>query len=54
MIDYFRQARKFLVALAGAVAQVIELGLLHGSALHVAQAVSAFLTAVLVYHVPNK
>lgn len=46
-------ARKSLVALAGVLAQVLELGLLHGTAQHYAQVASTIVAAVLVYVVPN-
>ena len=46
------EAQKTLAAVAGVVAQVIELGLLHGTALHYAQIVSGAVAAVLVYMAP--
>lgn len=45
--------RKTLVAVAGLIGQVAALGLLHGSAQHIAQIVLAGLAAVGVYAVPN-
>jgi hypothetical protein len=48
------QVRKALVGAAGVLAQVIELGVIHGSALHYAQVASGVLAAVLVYVVPNQ
>jgi hypothetical protein len=53
-LKLFTEARKFGLTLAGLLAQVIELGLLHGDALHWAQVASGALAAVLVYQVPNK
>lgn len=47
------EIRKALVAVAGVLAQVIELGVLHGSVLHYAQVASGAVAAVLVYVVPN-
>lgn len=47
------EARKALVAAAGVVAQVIALGVLHGTALHWAQIASGALAAILVYRIPN-
>jgi len=46
-------AKKALVAVAGVLAQVLELGLLHGTALHWAQVASGAVAAVLVYVVPG-
>lgn len=40
---------KFLAALAGLLAQVIELGVLSGTALHYAQVASGALAAALVF-----
>ena len=48
-----RGARKFVVAASGAVAQVIALGVLHGTALHDAQIALSVLTALGVYLTPN-
>lgn len=47
---------KALAAAAGVLAQVIELGVLHGTALHYAQTASGVIAAVLVYlaHGPSK
>lgn len=50
---YLVDARKFLVAAAGVLAQAIEVGVLHGNALHWAQVASAGIAAALVYLVPN-
>ena len=47
------EVRKVAVAVVGVVAQVVALGLLHGTALHWAQVVVAAATAVGVYGVPN-
>ena len=46
-------ARKALVAVAALAAQVIALGVLHGTALHYVQVGLAALAAVGVYAVPN-
>lgn len=48
------EARKALLAAAGVLAQVIELGVLHGSALHWAQIASGAVASALVFLVPNK
>lgn len=40
---------KFLAAASGVVAQAIELGVLHGTALHYAQVISSALAATLVF-----
>lgn len=53
-LKVFTEARKFGLTLAGLLVQVIELGVLHGTALHWAQIASGALAAVLVYRVPNK
>lgn len=45
--------RKALIALVGVLGQAIALGLLHGTALSVAQLTVAGLTAAGVYSVPN-
>lgn len=47
------QVRKALVALAGAVAQVVALGVVHGQALHWATVVIAVATVLGVHQVPN-
>jgi hypothetical protein len=49
----FKKYRKFLVALAGALAEIVSLGVLHGTAETVALAVLAALTATGVYGVRN-
>lgn len=48
------EARKTLVAIGGVLTQVIELGVLHGTALHYAQVASALVAIVLVNLVGNK
>lgn len=47
------QARKFLAAVSGAVAEAVSLGLLSGTAEHYVTAGLAVATAFLVYLVPN-
>lgn len=53
IVKVLTEARKFGVAVLGVIAQVIELGVLHGTALHWAQTVSGVVAAVLTYVVPN-
>ena len=48
------EARKGLLGAAGALAVIVEAGVLHGTAQHWAQAVSSALAAFLVYAVPNR
>lgn len=48
------ELRKAAVAVVGVVTQLIALGVLHGTALHVAQAVLSAATAAGVWVVPNK
>lgn len=48
------EVRKTAVAVAGLVGQLLALGLLHGTAEHVAQVVLAVATAAGVYGVTNK
>lgn len=48
------EARKALLGAAGALAVIVEAGVLHGTAQHWAQAASSALAALLVYAVPNK
>ena len=45
--------RKFLVALAGVLGQVVALGLVHGVALHWTQVALSALTALGVVATPN-
>lgn len=45
--------RKFVVAVSGGLVQIIAVGVLDGTARHVTEVVSAVLTALLVYWVPN-
>lgn len=45
--------RKFIVALAGIVAQIINANVLTGAAAHYASIIGAGLTALLVVAVPN-
>lgn len=47
------EVRKGVIAVAGAVAEGVSLGVLHGEAETIAVAVLAFLSAVGVYTVPN-
>lgn len=47
------EIRKALIAAGGLLAQVVELGVLHGTALHVAQILSGAISSVLVYVIPN-
>lgn len=44
---------KFLTALAGAAAQVVNLGLIAGTAQHWVTVAAGLLTAAAVYMVPN-
>lgn len=53
-VKLLSEARKALIAVVGLVGQAVALGLLHGTALHVAQLVLAAGTALGVYGVPNK
>ena len=48
------EARKAGVAVVGAAAEIVALGVVHGVALAVCQAVIAVGTAAGVYRVPNK
>lgn len=47
------EIRKAVVAAAGVVAQVVALGVLHGTVLHVAQLILSLATAAGVYGVRN-
>lgn len=47
------QAAKFLVALAGAVTQIIGQGLIDGDAAQWLSIIAGVLTAIAVYMVPN-
>jgi hypothetical protein len=48
------EARKAVVAVLAAAAEILSAGLLHGTAAHVVQVVLAVAAAVGVYAVPNK
>lgn len=50
---YVIRWRKAIVAVVGGAAELVALGVLHGTALAVAQAVVAVATAAGVYTVPN-
>ena len=52
-IPTLAECRKALVAVVGAAVQIGALGVLHGTAQHVTQAVAAIGTVVLTYLVPN-
>lgn len=47
------EARKAVVAVVGALAEIVSLGLLHGRALDIANVVITLATATGVYVVPN-
>jgi hypothetical protein len=47
------EARKAVVAAVGAVAELVSLGVLHGTALTVATSIISIATAVGVYRTPN-
>lgn len=47
------EARKFIVAASGAVAEAVSLGVLHGSAEKWTTAVIGIVTALITYGVPN-
>jgi hypothetical protein len=48
------EARKAVVAVLAAAAEILSAGLLYGTAAHVVQVVLAVAAAVGVYAVPNK
>lgn len=48
------EARKAATAVVGAIAEAVALGVLHGTALHVAQLVIAGAVALGVFVVPNR
>jgi uncharacterized membrane protein YdbT with pleckstrin-like domain len=52
-VSRLAELRKAVAAASGLLAQVIELGVLNGTALHWTQTASGVLAALLVYLVPN-
>lgn len=52
-IPTLAEARKFLVAAAGAIGAALTLGLLHGDAEHYATIAVAVITAIGTFVVPN-